>query len=404
MKRNIAIALCTFLLIPASGCSGWERDNSARISFTGDIIMHIPVKSCALRNDSRDAATGKSINNGGFDYIFGRIRETLGASDLVVSNMEFPVSPPFESKPFVFNCRPEVLGAMKKAGITLVTIANNHITDQDHRGVLSTISYLKQYGIDYIGAGAGEAAARTGYVYAKNGIRVGLLACTGVINTAFPGPAAAIHINNFYKKEKIFEDIDNLMKRSDFRVMVIHYGDEYSTEPGPRETALIHEYMDRGVDLVIGHHPHVLQRMEVYRAPDGRDCVVFYSLGNFISNQSSEVMVGASREKLSTRDSVIVTAVLTKNGRGISRRMEIVPIRTVNEQGKNPGNWYRRSIQPVPIAVEIDGLGTALKSIDEKERNAAEKQLAYLRGKIAVIQRVLLQGKNYEDIEIRVGK
>ena len=73
--------------------------------------MHIPVKTCARLNDISSGDTGISANNGGFDYLFERIAPRLLEADITLGNLEFPVSAPFESRPYVFNCRPEVLGA-----------------------------------------------------------------------------------------------------------------------------------------------------------------------------------------------------------------------------------------------------------------------------------------------------
>ena len=373
------------LVFTAFGLSCKRAPETLSVSFVGDIIMHIPVKTCARLNDLPSEREGVSSNNAGFDYLFERIAPRLRAADIALGNLEFPVASPFESKPYVFNCRPEVLQALKTAGISLVTIANNHILDQRPPGALETLDHLKRAGVSFVGGGATAEEAAAGFVFEKSGIRVGFIACTGVINTAFPGANDAFHLNNFYKKERIYEQIDAMKTRADFIVMTAHAGAEYLTGPLFADSSLMREYCERGVDLVVGHHPHVLQRVERFTASDGRACHIFYSLGNFISNQSSEhsLSTGAA---LSTRDSAIVTLRLERVKTGLAARYEVVPIRTVNEVARHVSGRYYRSIRPVAIADELRSLGP--------EETAGENA-RFLRMRMEVIRTAIMRGNEY---------
>ncbi len=388
IKRSPYTALAVILFM-ASSLSCKRAPDTLSVSFVGDIIMHIPVKTCARLNDLPSDREGVSANNAGFDYLFELIAPRLLAADAALGNLEFPVASPFESRPYVFNCRPEVLGALKKAGISLVTIANNHILDQNSPGALETIDHLKRAGISFIGGGATADEAASGFVFEKSGMRVGFIACTGVINTAFPGANGAFHLNNFYKKELIFEQIDAMKSRADFIVMSVHAGSEYVTGPLSADSALMREYCERGVDLVVGHHPHVLQGVERFTAADGRACHIFYSLGNFISNQSSEHSLNPGAA-LSTRDSAIVTLRLERVKAGLTARYEVVPIRTVNEVARHASGRYYRSIRPVAIADELRLLGNDEKSAEEKARS--------LRTRMATIRAAVMRGKEYDTV------
>ncbi|HSV95801.1 MAG TPA: CapA family protein [Spirochaetota bacterium] len=362
------------------------------VSFVGDIIMHIPVKSCARLNDIPSGNPGESANNGGFDYLFELIAPRLLTADITLGNLEFPVSAPFESRPYVFNCRPEVLGALKKAGISLVTIANNHILDQGIAGALETLEHLKRYGIRYVGGGPSMEEAAAGYVFQKNGIRVGLIACTGVVNTAFPRASSRFYLNNFYKKELMLEQIDAMKARADFIVMSVHAGAEYVTVPLAADAALMREYGEHGADLIIGHHPHVLQRVDRFTAADGRMYHIFHSLGNFISNQSSEHAIGAATA-LSTRDSAIVTLFLERHDRSIRPRFEIVPIRTVNEIVRHRSGRMFRSIRPVAIADEINALRAKTSAAIADDETARR-----LIVRMEVIKKALLSNRTIDTI------
>ncbi len=386
--RTALVVLLLFVVLPS--CR--RAPEGLSVSFVGDIIMHIPVKTCARLNDITSGDTGISANNGGFDYLFERIAPRLLEADITLGNLEFPVSAPFESRPYVFNCRPEVLGALKKAGISLVTIANNHILDQDIPGALETLEHLNRHGIRHVGGGPSQEEAAAGHVFQKNGIRVGFIACTGVINTAFPRANGRFHLNNFHKKELMLEHIDAMKARSDFIVMSVHAGAEYLTGPLAADAALMREYGEYGVDLIIGHHPHVLQRVERHRAADGRAYHIFYSLGNFISNQSSEHAIAAA-PALSTRDSAVVTLFLERRDGSVRPRFEIVPIRTVNEIVRHPSGRTFRSIQPVAIADELNAIRSKASAATADDDDARR-----LMTRMEVIRKALLGDRTIDTV------
>lgn len=397
MNRIACLILLSVLLAPRCGNSQDLYD--VKISFTGDIIMHIPVKTCAANNNIHVKTGDKSENNGGFDHLFSRINGVLSRSDIVAGNMEFPVSPPFTSNPFIFNCYPEVLPALKKSGFNLLSIANNHILDQNKSGVINTISFLKQYGIGYIGAGTDEGA-RDGFIFEKKGIRTGFIAYTGIINTSFPKEKDGIYINNFYKKERVFEDIDAIRRKCDFLVMIVHTGNEYATAPAERDIYLCREYLNRGVDLIIGHHPHILQYVEQFRSNDGRTCHIFYSLGNFISNQSGDSEIHSSGIKLSTRDSIIVNLLLLKKDSVLHSNFEIVPIRTINETARCRNGVYYRNIQTSSIPDELKDTIYSLTGAGKKDEKIIEARIRFLDEKISSIKKIIFPNKNIDSIKI----
>lgn len=395
MNRIAIIILISFLAIPCCFCSD---AGEARISFAGDIIMHIPVKTSARSHDVIGIETKTSRNNSGYDFLFYQIKDLLKLSEIVLGNMEFPVSPPFESKPKVFNCSPEVIGGMKWAGFNMVTIANNHILDQGDQGVVNTMRILRQNKMDYIGVGVDEAAARTGIVKTVHGIRIGFIGYTGYLNYPKPQKQAEYHLNWLYDKEEIRQDIEELKKRCDYLVMVVHTGVEYMTIPRESDSVLFKNCINYGVDLVIGHHPHLLQPVEKVTADDGRECYIFYSLGNFISNQSTRTASYFDGAPLTTRDSIIVSCILKRSGNGKRPvvRFDVVPVYTKNivEKGTN-----LRVIQTVPISREIQDLKKELAHADAKEKVDIERQLQNLYQKLKAIRLALYRNKDTQDIK-----
>ncbi|TFH42228.1 MAG: CapA family protein, partial [Chrysiogenales bacterium] len=307
MRRISFFVVICLVAVPYS-CKSKARE--ARISFVGDIIMHIPVKNCARSRALPDVNRAPSSNNMGFDHLFERIKDDLEGSDIVVGNMEFPVSPPYASKPRIFNCRPEVLPAMKKAGFTMMHLANNHILDQGEGGVTGTMSHVRESGMDYVGVGENEDITRAGLVKTIHGIRIGFIGYTGLTNYSRPRNPTGCHINWFYDREKVLADIRAIKSRVDYLVMIVHNGVEYANIPAPNDVRLIKNYIESGVDLVIGHHSHILQPVERIVARDGRVCFIFYSLGNFLSNQNPSPSINIHGFPLTPRDSAVINCIL----------------------------------------------------------------------------------------------
>lgn len=347
--KLLPLFLCAALLY--SGCllQAENYEQKMSVAFTGDIIMHIPVKNVAALHNVKDE-TGESKNNGGFDFLFEKITPLLTSADVAVGNMEFPVAKPYKSRPWVFNCTPDVIPAMKRAGISAVITANNHVLDQRSAGLLETMELLKNYGVSYAGTGATAAEARDGIVLSVNGINCGVLACTGISNTPIPKKNKQVFVNWFYNEEEIIADITAMKAKVDIVILVVHTGAEYVPLPNAEDRALMRGYLDAGADVIIGHHPHIVLPAEEYSASDGRETIIFYSLGNFISNQSSVVKYAG--RNISTRHGLVVKINMQKlpdrnsNRQVLTANFEPIPVQTQNTRGTDG----RRVIQTAPFA------------------------------------------------------
>ncbi|MEJ5360637.1 MAG: CapA family protein [Spirochaetota bacterium] len=351
MKKICFILIIAFIISYCSKIHSKIND-TVTITFIGDVIMHGPVKSFAFRNNINDPKTGKSINNGGFDILFENIKQEFTSSDYVVANMEFPIAPPYTSKAFIFNCPPYVLDAFKKININMVTIANNHILDQAYDGLLSTINMLESKNIQYIGViKKNNNNTTNGIIVGNKEVKVGIIAYTGVLNYDLSKKYKNyIHINNFYDTKKVLDDITEIKNKCDFLVMIAHIGNEYSTQPSKNDMNIIRTYCQAGIDCVIGHHPHVIQPVEQFTSLDGRTCTVFYSLGNFIANQSSTHYDSKSGVKCSTREGLIVSLILEKDEKKrIYHKFNIIPIMIYNVPDTESKYKYGRRIQPIAL-------------------------------------------------------
>ncbi|HEY1406695.1 MAG TPA: CapA family protein, partial [Spirochaetota bacterium] len=355
------------------------------LSFTGDIMMHYAVKGCAKRH----APQGKDqYTVEGFSYLFAKVSPLISSADFAVGNMEFPVSPPFIQNEFIFNCPPEVIPALVAAGFDAVSIANNHLLDQGNRGFFDTIGFLEKYKLPYFGAARDEATARKGLLVEKNGIRVRILSYTGLMNYAVPknGPFA---INLLEEREKLMQDIAAARKDCDILIVQPHWGVEYTLTPTEEQRALYRAMIDAGADLVIGHHPHVLQYIEGVKSSDGRSCAIFYSLGNFICNQNYTFPVAGSPEKLDIRDTIAVILSLTKEGSTVGWSAKIEPLFTVHDIRSGKGGSYK-DIRTIVLNDEIAALRKNLVA-KPKEKDATQKLIDFYLRRTAVIRKVIFK-------------
>jgi poly-gamma-glutamate synthesis protein (capsule biosynthesis protein) len=220
-----------------------------------------------------------------FDSIYSRIKAYIEPADIAFVNQETVLSkgPAFSGYP-LFNT-PQAAGtALVAAGFDVINHATNHIMDKGEAGILETMDYWNTFpGIRYTGIHRSEEDRLSRRVIIeKNNIRVGFLAYTENTNGLLL-PKNKSYLVSLADTEKMAEEIDALRPLCDFLVVSMHWGNEYQEEPSAVQKQLAEFFALRRVDLVIGHHPHVLQPLSRIPRPDGGVLYCFYSLGNFIS-------------------------------------------------------------------------------------------------------------------------
>ena len=240
----------------------------------------------------------------GADAVFAGVAPQLRAGDAAWVNLEGPISTvgsPTPGKDYTFEGSPAMAGALAAAGIDVVTVANNHAVDYGPAALMDTIKNLKKAGIKVAGGGRDFAAAHTpALVKTKAGATIGFLGYDDVIWPGYaatatqPGIAQAVT-----DMEQVKKDIRELAQKVDFVVVAFHWGFEYHHYPIAQQTSEAHAAIDAGADLVIGHHPHVLQGFEAYH---GR--LIAYRLGDFVFDHFS----------VETGQTVLVDAVVTPTG------------------------------------------------------------------------------------------
>lgn len=321
---------------------------TAEIAAVGDVMMHGMVKKSA-EQAARRGPDGAGADHDGYSALFEGVKAELSAADLAFANLETPVAPRTDkgSRSFVFNAPPALLGALRGAGFDLVSFANNHVYDQGRDGFEETLSVLDSAGLPYLGAGRSCADASRARILEVNGIRIAFLGATRLFNdrmNAGPNEPCAFELDEAVVAR---EAAAARAAGAELVLLSVHWGVEYSTAPRQEELDLARRLLDAGVDGILGHHPHVLQPVEVIETKDGRVGFVAYSLGNFISNQSRTYVYGLQPDKMGhTRDGVILRfkAVRKDYGGGQLRTeladLSVQPLWTDNnalELGRKPG-------------------------------------------------------------------
>jgi len=300
MRRSLLLAIAACLLqytlaLPLAGA------DEVTISAVGDIML--------------SGSARPVLEQHGYAHAFAATRTLLAGSDIVVGNLEAPITNAgneFTGKRFRFRAPLAVAPALRQAGFSVLTLANNHILDFGAAGLADTLGSLKGSSIRFCGAGSSLEQARAPAIIETQGKRIAFLAYSLTYPAEFfAGPKRAGTAPGY--TPLVTADVRAARKIADYVVVSFHWGRELAGRPQPYQTRIAHQAIDAGADLILGHHPHVLQGIERYR-----DGVIFYSLGNFAFGSGS---------RASDRS---IVARITLDG-GI-RQVEVFPLNVLNRQ------------------------------------------------------------------------
>lgn len=209
-----------------------------------------------------------------------KVAPLLSAADIAFINLESPFSDrgAYYQGGLIFHAPPETIAALTLAGVSVASTANNHARDCGAHGVEYTVAWLRSHGIQPVGSSESEAATHAGVVVPRNGVRFGFLAYTYDQNNGnWRDIDARIALAD---PERVCRDVTALKKRCDVVIVSMHHGVEYMPNPSKKQIEFAHAAIDAGATIVIGHHPHVIQREEQYKSG-----LIFFSLGNFVFDQ-----------------------------------------------------------------------------------------------------------------------
>lgn len=216
-------------------------------------------------------------------YPFEDVAGLFCGADLAFVNLETSVSTRGESEKnegYGFRTDPKYLEVYTQAGIDIVSCANNHTRDFGMDALADTFTSLDEYGIRYVGAGMNKTEAEKLETFELNGITVGFTA----INMINMNPTwyatddrAGLNCVDSWDCERQLELIRKYDEQCDVLFVSVHWGLEYYNTITEEQQEFAHKLCNSGADIILGHHPHVLQPIEAYN-----DSVIFYSLGNFL--------------------------------------------------------------------------------------------------------------------------
>ncbi|MFA6435845.1 MAG: CapA family protein [Candidatus Gracilibacteria bacterium] len=255
-----------------SRIGGTKESNTVTLVAFGDMMLDRYVWTLMQRN--------------GLDYPFVYFPELLDSmltdpttqeritQDFLFANLEGPISNTDYVNPgtaMIFNFRPEVVEVLQKYGFNVFNIANNHSYDMGADAAEQTRTYLSAGGIAYFGEAKGITENSIWRTEA-NGVTLTFIGFNDTLSDQLDLDAATALIQSV-------EDT------SDFTIVSIHWGVEYRITPTADQIETAHAFIDSGADVILGHHPHVVETSEWYNGPDGTPRPIYYSLGNFVFDQ-----------------------------------------------------------------------------------------------------------------------
>ncbi len=249
--------------------------NSINIVFAGDIMGHMPQVR---------AAYNKETNYYDFKPCYTYLKPYITAADIAVANLEVPLAgKPYKGYPN-FSSPDAIFDAAVWAGFDVMLLANNHAVDRRSEGVKRTISKVSQQS-KFVGVYLSNIQRDSIYplIIEKKGLRIAFLNCTYGTNNM---PVVKPQVVNRIDTAQIRKDVSTaIARKADIIIMTIHWGEEYKLKANATQVNLAKFFAQLEIDLIIGSHPHVVQNFDYVYKADSTKVPVYYSLGNFMSNQ-----------------------------------------------------------------------------------------------------------------------
>jgi len=270
----------------------------------GDLMFH---------DDQLISAYDEEKDRYDFKPMFSDVKPILSDADVTLANFETTLGGEaigFKGYP-QFNSPDEVVDAIKDAGVDIVTTANNHILDTKKEGLFRTLEVLEEKGVKSVGTYINSDSSRI-LIHEEKDIKIAILAYTSVMNSSGREyPEDELHtMVNFLTEENINRDIKEAKeKKADLIIALVHWGVEYEREPSEEQIKYANLLAEKGVDLILGSHPHVIQPTDTIKTNE-KDVFVIYSMGNFISNQRVETL---GKDFAHTEDGIILLFDIEKD-------------------------------------------------------------------------------------------
>ncbi len=279
-----------------------DDSQNLRLTFAGDLFLGAEYISWAERKGRKHLSP------------FGPIAGILGDSDIGVLNFEAPLGHGSARRPDVslhlynHSC---ALDFCSRFGFNLLSIANNHILDFGNEAMLRTRELIHDRGLNCTGAGPNRPEAQKPVIVIQKNRRIGFLAMTS--DETFVGAVAATDdkpgCSTYRNTEAACAQVENLARICDVVCVSLHWGREYYRYPSPDQVAVAHALVNAGAAFVIGHHPHVIQGIEVFKGS-----LIMYSLGNLFFSPVRSDSGRMQYRKAITKEFLLVHAEIDRRG------------------------------------------------------------------------------------------
>jgi len=257
-----------------------------------------PIHIVAGGDVMLDSWIEEVVRTEGWQYPFVHLDSILSDSDLVFANLEAPFGSQDSAYPktYTFQVSPDLVQVLQAGKINMVSLANNHILDFGTEALKETMHLLDKHQIRYSGAGMNLTEARKPAIFETKEKKIAV-ACYSL---TFPIEFWATDSSGgtcFPSHTFFYRDIRKFKAENDLLVISFHWGGELLTAPKEYQLDLAHKAIDAGADLILGHHPHVIQGLEVYKGK-----LIAYSLGNYVFSSYSDKATQSMLLKLTYND------------------------------------------------------------------------------------------------------
>lgn len=253
------------------------RDSTIRISAVGDILCE---------NSILEDAYDKNTNSYDFKSMFKNMSTFFADSDITVGTMETNFTNNEYSGYGKRNGPISFAEAIKNTGIDLVSISTNHSLDYGIEGLQETKRALEGLEYDVVGDNLGESRVKIKTI--KN-TKIAFLSYTYGFENQNSKTKDELDIANMYNSEIAKQDLEYAKENADYSIVIMHWGDAYSTKPNKEQQNIAKFLVENGADMILGNHASAVQKMEIMQNSEGKNVLVAYSLGNYISGETMDI-------------------------------------------------------------------------------------------------------------------
>lgn len=304
-----------------------EIDKVVNISAVGDILCNEELLKDAKKDENYD-----------FSNMFSEVAKYTKESDMAIGTFESNiVDGENYSGIGKYNSPNEFLKAIKNTGINILSVSQNHSLDYGVAGLNETVEKIHNEEISVTGIKnntENENSIFTGNIKEINGVKIAVLSYTYGLSNESELTEEEKAYANLYEEEKVKYDIEYAKEKSNFIIVIMHWGEVNNSSISRWQIDIKNYLIDNGVDMILGSHPSIIEPMEVVKNSDGKNVLVAYSLGNYISsltysNADVELILNIQILKKSGEEKAVLRKVdytpiyLLDNGKDAENRFEL---------------------------------------------------------------------------------